>query len=202
MPMSVTTRSRTLRREREPLLAVRGRGDVVARLREEVRQHGADVVLVVDDEDPGARTARAAAQTPRGHLRLREREPEHERGPLSRRSSTSIVLVAEDDPVRDGETEAHAPRPLRGEEGIEDPLPDLLLHPYPGVRQARDDPAVLLARGDHDVAPLGHGVDGVEDEVRQHLAELGGVRAHRPHPRGRPNADLGRRPRRFSSVRA
>jgi len=87
--------------------------------------------------------------------------------------------VVLDDPVRDGEAQSRA-RVLRGEEGCEDLLEVFLRNPRARVGDL--DLHLLegtgLAHGTHlhaHAAALGRGLDGVLEQVQQHLLDLLGV---------------------------
>src|SRR3990172_11126314 len=87
-------------------------------------------------------------------------------------------------PVNDAVGHAHpkagAPRPLGGEEWIEDPVADFLGHPKPGVADRDFD----LRCGDHarpdaKATAVRHGVQRVEHDIDQHLPKLGWVADNR-----------------------
>ena len=97
-----------------------------------------------------------------------------------------VAAVGLDDPLADGEAEAES-RLLRAEEGLEKPNVDLGREAVSGVGDLDREPSPvrsgpgggvvggIVGDADGDGATLGDGVEGVEQEVEEHLAEVGGV---------------------------
>ena len=105
-----------------------------------------------------------------------------------------------DDAVHGGQAETGPLTSRLGrEEPIEDPGPDLLVHPGPGVGDGKLDiaagrpaeaPPHLLGRvgdagADGERSAGGHGIPGVHGEVQQHLLKLAAIAEHRRQRRGR-----------------
>ena len=110
-----------------------------------------------------------------------------------------------DDPVHGGEPQAGpAPRPLGGEEGLEDALQRRAVHagagvanrkgrvPSRGQRLAMAGLVIedLLAGGDAQDAARPHRVARVRDQVQEHLLELTRIGADYRLPRAQANLDL------------
>jgi hypothetical protein len=78
--------------------------------------------------------------------------------------------------VRDGEAEAGALLGAAGgEEGVEDGVADLGRHPGAGVLHHHADLSCAGDGPDGELPSVGHGLDGVDDEVGEDLAHLPGL---------------------------
>ncbi len=121
---------------------------------------------------------------------------------LARRLDASPGL--RHDPVDDRESEACALASLLGrEERLEDARERALVHARPRVAHDERDPAAGLERRpgsirrddlrealDRELAARGHGVARVDDEVEEHLLELGAVHLDRARARSEGGHEL------------
>src|SRR5688572_6815972 len=131
--------------ELERLGAARRATDDVASTDERVGDEREYARFVVDDEDLGRRcrdlhgARRTSMPLGSGSRRHRGQRDAYDRSATRRRVDIDPPLMARDDPVAHGETEARSLDALCREERLEDPALDLLVHPDAGVRDANDD---------------------------------------------------------------
>ncbi len=85
------------------------------------------------------------------------------------------------DAVDAAEAEPGAFVVLRGIKGLKAARFHLFAHADAVVFHGDDEPAALQLRFDRDRAALRNGVDGIEDQVHQHLAQFRLVARHRGH---------------------
>ncbi len=85
------------------------------------------------------------------------------------------------------------PRPLppgaSREERVEDPRPNLLGHPHPGVDHVEPDPRPLPPGRQNQLAPAGHRVLGVQDQVQERLLEQVAIELDQGQVAGKRGAD-------------
>src|SRR2546425_6816744 len=112
------------------------------------------------------------------------------RPPRSTLFPYTTLFRSPDDRVRHGQPEPRALAfRLRRKEWLEDALADGLRHPDAGVADDdRHGPAALLAGGDRERAPLGHGVEGGGGQGRHQFGEPGGPAVGRVPPSPPPAA--------------
>ena len=132
-------------------------------------------------------------------LGLASREPEcHRRPDAFLRIDNHLAAKLPCDPVHGGQAETGTePRHLGGEERFEESRENLIAHPAPGVADFQRNPmprsqdAVAMqlrhlefhaADRDRQGTTLGHRIASVHHEMKHHLLDLSGIRAH---PRGR-----------------
>ena len=158
----------------------------------------ADVRLVLDDQDRLTPTGRAPVRPGRvradvgGHAR--QVNPEGRAAPhVTVHHDLAAALL--DDAVHRGQTEPGAAvHGLRREERLEDPLERRGVHSLTRVLHAEHHVrsghglalrAEIVARerdvgGDQlDAAPVRHGVTRVDEQIHEHLIDLGGIGQHR-----------------------
>ena len=85
------------------------------------------------------------------------------------------AAMALNDSVNDGESEAGALHYSRGEKGFETPLTDVLSHADAAVTDLHNDATGPRFRAQREGPASRHRVHRVEDQIRQHLAELRGI---------------------------
>ena len=78
-----------------------------------------------------------------------------------------------DGAVGRAQPEPEALRALGREEGLERAPPHRLGHADPAIRDGAAHAGPIQPGPDEDLAAAGHGVDGVQDEVHEDLAERG-----------------------------
>src|SRR6185437_2492833 len=103
---------------------------------------------------------------------LRAGQPEMEHRAAARdilRPDASAMRL--DDGLADGETYAHAFF-LGGEKWLKESLCRLRCDPRPGIRHRNAHKARFSRRGDGDVPASLHRIDGVADQIEQHLLDL------------------------------
>src|SRR5438445_586684 len=149
-------------------LAVAGQGTL---------NHGAHLALVVDDEDPPLAARLADRPGHRLHHDLaRRRELDGERRALAELAlHVELGVVAGHDAVDDAEAEAGASLPLGGEERIEDALAHVFRHADARIADAAQDVIAVDGRAERHATALGHGVERVEHDVGERLAQLGRI---------------------------
>ena len=102
-----------------------------------------------------------------------------------------VAVVAGDDPVGDREPEAGPLDRLSGEERIEDPGLRPGVHAGPGVADSHQQLGIDVLARDRQTPARRHGVDRVQDHVREYLSQLRGVAGDGP-PRAQVEASLDR----------
>src|SRR5882672_5450470 len=88
-----------------------------------------------------------------------------------RRFDVDLATVILEDPVDEGEAQP-ATIGLRREERLEDVIEVVARDALAGVRHAHLEPPAHDGRGHPQLAAVGHGLDGVEAQVPDGLAEL------------------------------
>ena len=171
----------------QPFVSVRRGLDSVTIAAEVLRHHVTGHGLVVHDEDVERSGGQgAAARSYRLGGRLRGEAQGHPRAGPDRAVEIEGAAVALHSAVDHGETKPRAALALGREERFEAALTGLLGHADARIADFQRDPlrltagtvAARLRRGtgaeglDRDGASLRHGVQRIEDQVRQHLAQL------------------------------
>ena len=121
---------------------------------------------------------------PRRHARAARAHGEPDRERRARALGgvhQDLAAVPRHDAVHHGEPEPGSAGSLGREEGLEDPAPDGVGHPHAGVGDDHLHPLARSRGRDADVSAARERVHGVQDQVRQDLAELGGLPVHRRH---------------------
>src|SRR5271169_5661187 len=84
-------------------------------------------------------------------------------------------LVAVHSAINHGQSQTRAIRPFGRKERFETTSADVFGHAAPSVADLEDDPVTIAPRADADSSALRHGVHGVKNQIRQHLAQLTSV---------------------------
>ncbi len=189
--------------QRQRLGAVARDQHPVAESAQDLVHQSAHGVLVLRQQNrlvAAGHRARLGGVARRLHQRFGPRQVDPEgRAPSRCTLDGDVASVLLDDPVHGGEPEAASLLGRLGrEEGLEDPLARLLVHPVAGVARLEQDvrPArggrmgcyerrveLDVARLDRQASALRHRVARVDREVHDHLLELAGIRHDRREAR-------------------
>ncbi len=114
-------------------------------------------------------------------LLRRRRKSDSERRPLPDRAiDLDLRAMTLGHAVDHGEPHARPALPLRREERLDAPSFRLLVHAGPGIRNLEHDAMRIAVRGSRvegQSAARGHRIDGIEDKIRQCVADVA-LRAH------------------------
>src|ERR1700726_270708 len=89
------------------------------------------------------------------------------------------AIMAFNDAEDHGQTESGAFVPFCGKERFQATGPYVLAHASPGIRNLKKYRVVFGARAESNCSTRGHRIDGVENKIRQRLAQLGRISADR-----------------------
>ena len=102
-----------------------------------------------------------------------------------------IPLVPEDHAIDHSEPEPRVLLMLDGKERFHATRLHFLAHAHAVIRHRQTQPAAARFRANRDRSPLGNRLDGIEDEIDQHLAQFAFIRGHGGHiAEFRPDVDL------------
>src|SRR5258708_42294 len=83
-----------------------------------------------------------------------------------------LAAVALDDAKRDAEAQAGTPFALGGKEGLEQSPTGRITHTHTRVANGKVQIGRCAPGAHGQLATLGHGIDGVKDEVGQYFAQF------------------------------
>ncbi len=134
----------------------------------------ADNFLVVHDEDAEGPIHCGERLAVRGFCRLAGWcEPELESGALADLAlNIHFAAMALDGAVNHGKPEPAAALAFCAEKRLQAALPHLLAHPSPGVGNGKEHGVVSGGGAQGEGAAIGHCIDGVENEICEHLPQL------------------------------